>query len=225
MERARPRTESLREQALAIIRDAITAGELAEDRIYSAAGLAKQLGMSLSPVREAMMALVTEGTVEAVPNRGFRLVPVTEADLEEIIRIRVLLAVPAVRRLCEAVATEENILAVDVGEALARLREHAADALASATDDDTTGFMTADRVFHEHLLEFGLGRRAAEISLRLRDQSRVFAARQDAAVVDAESARQLIDLVDLIESGRTGEARELVVDNLHYFKRAEAREP
>src|SRR5699024_1121097 len=104
------------------------------------------------------------------------------------------------------------------------LRGHAEDALASATDDDTTGFMTADRVFHEHLLEFGLGRRAAEISLRLRDQSRVFAARQDAAVVDAESARQLIDLVDLIESGRTGEARELVVDNLHYFKRAEARE-
>ncbi|WP_156491175.1 GntR family transcriptional regulator, partial [Brevibacterium casei] len=91
---------SLREHALAIIRDAIATGELDEERIYSAAGLAKQLGISLSPVREAMMALVTEGTVEAVPNRGFRLVPVTEADLEEIIRIRVLLAVPAVRELC-----------------------------------------------------------------------------------------------------------------------------
>ena len=82
MERVRAQSESLREQALGIIRDAITAGELAEDRIYSAAGLAKQLGMSLSPVREAMMALVTEGTVEAVPNRGFRLVTITEADLE-----------------------------------------------------------------------------------------------------------------------------------------------
>jgi DNA-binding GntR family transcriptional regulator len=102
MERVRPQAESLREQALGIIRDAITAGELAEDRIYSAAGLAKQLGMSLSPVREAMMALVTEGTVEAVPNRGFRLVTITEADLEEIIAIRVLLAVPAARSLAEA---------------------------------------------------------------------------------------------------------------------------
>ncbi|WP_298417674.1 GntR family transcriptional regulator [Brevibacterium sp.] len=211
----------MREHALVVIRHAITTGDLDEETIYSAAGLAKQLGISLSPVREAMMSLVAEGTVEAVPNRGFRLVPVTREDLEEIVHIRALLAGPAVEALCARAVEDPERLAPQLED----LRGHAEDALASATDDDTTGFMTADRVFHEHLLEFGLGRRAAEISLRLRDQSRVFAARQDAAVVDAESARQLIDLVDLIESGRTGEARELVVDNLHYFKRAEAREP
>ena len=50
--------------ALDAIRTAITTGELAEHTVYSAAGLAKQLGMSLSPVREAMMSLVAEGTVE-----------------------------------------------------------------------------------------------------------------------------------------------------------------
>src|SRR5699024_7193600 len=75
---------SLREHALVVIRHAITTGDLDEETIYSAAGLAKQLGISLSPVREAMMSLVAEGTVEAVPNRGFRLVPVTREDLEEI---------------------------------------------------------------------------------------------------------------------------------------------
>ncbi|WP_283202138.1 MULTISPECIES: GntR family transcriptional regulator [unclassified Brevibacterium] len=222
----RAKQPSLREHALSIIRDAIATGELAEDRIYSAAGLAKQLGISLSPVREAMMALVTEGTVEAVPNRGFRLVPITEADLEEIIRIRVLLAVPAVRQLCDRLAeagpgsaagegsagsaagasgsgavdlegadgrsgggnvptgTGDSALAgtgdsalAGTGEAirdqLRRLRTHAEATVAAAVAGDLVAFYTHDRRFHESLLAFGLGRRAAEISLRLRDQSRI----------------------------------------------------
>ncbi|MCF2586526.1 GntR family transcriptional regulator [Brevibacterium sp. UCMA 11752] len=207
---------SLREHALVVIRHAITTGDLAEDTIYSAAGLAKQLGISLSPVREAMMSLVTEGTVEAVPNRGFRLVPVTREDLEEIIRIRALLADPAVEALCSRAVEDPTSCAAALGD----LRRNAEDALAAAARDDTIGFMTADRLFHEHLLEYGLGRRAAEISLRLRDQSRVFAAHSIASVVDSESAQQIVDLVGLIEAGRSDEARALVVDNLFYFKRA-----
>ncbi|WP_193072581.1 MULTISPECIES: GntR family transcriptional regulator [unclassified Brevibacterium] len=205
---------SLREQALAIIRDAITAGELDEDRIYSAAGLAKQLGMSLSPVREAMMALVTEGTVEAVPNRGFRLVPVTQADLEEITHVRVLLAVPAVRQLCEQAAVSPETSAQ-----IEQLRAQAAATVDAAETGNMTAFFTHDRRFHEALLEFGLGRRAAEISLRLRDQSRIF---QPTGAVDAvilASAQELMALVDLIEEGRADEAAELVTRNLYFFKR------
>ena len=218
--RVRPESApSLREHALVVIRHAITTGDLDEDTIYSAAGLAKQLGISLSPVREAMMSLVTEGTVEAVPNRGFRLVPVTREDLEEIIRIRALLADPAVEALCAG--SREDPVSSEA--ALSELRRNAEDALAAAVEDDTIAFMTADRLFHEHLLEHGLGRRAAEISLRLRDQSRVFAPRSVAAIVDAESAQQIVDLVDLIEAGRSAEARALVVDNLYYYKRAEDR--
>lgn len=214
MEMVRAPVASLREQALAIIRDAITAGELDEDRIYSAAGLAKQLGMSLSPVREAMMALVTEGTVEAVPNRGFRLVPVTQADLEEITHVRVLLAVPAVRQLCEQAAVSPETSAQNE-----QLRAQAAATVDAAEAGNMTAFFTHDRRFHEALLEFGLGRRAAEISLRLRDQSRIF---QPTGAVDAvilASAQELMALVDLIEEGRADEAAELVTRNLYFFKR------
>lgn len=268
---------SLREHALAIIRDAIATGELDEERIYSAAGLAKQLGISLSPVREAMMALVTEGTVEAVPNRGFRLVPVTEADLEEIIRIRVLLAVPAVRELCrqlrsagsdggtpeagdpEIAGTPEagdpeiagtgpagvaadpdsarpdtahpdtahpDTARPDIGDRMRQLREHAEATVTAAEAGDIVGFYTHDRRFHDSLLAFGLGSRAAEISLRLRDQSRIGGqapvggvAVEDIAVT---SAKELIDIVDLIETGADDEVAELVTRNLYFFRRTEA---
>lgn len=230
MEQSRPQAVSLREHALAIIRDAIIAGELAEDRIYSAAGLAKQLGMSLSPVREAMMALVTEGTVEAVPNRGFRLVPITADDLEEIIRIRVLLAVPAVRRLCEAAAEtggrgeghDTEGTSMDVGMALELLRDHAAATVAAAEAGDVVEFYTHDRRFHEALLEFGLGRRAAEISLRLRDQSRLFNVRSEIDDIAVDSAKELPAIVDLIEAGKADEVAELVTGNLYFFKRGDS---
>lgn len=210
MERMRPQTESLREQALAIIRDAIISGELAEDRIYSAARLAKQLGISLSPVREAMMALVTEGTVEAVPNRGFRLVPVTEADLEEIIAIRVLLAVPAARELAESTAK---------AGAVNRLRELAEATVTAAESGEIAEFYTQDRRFHEALLEHGLGARAAAISLRLRDQSRLYRHQDQIGTIAVDSARELPRIVDLIEAGDPAAAAELVTSNLYFFKR------
>ncbi|WP_369525750.1 GntR family transcriptional regulator [Streptomyces chartreusis] len=44
--------------------------------IYSAAALATRLGVSSSPVREAMLTLVSEGLMEPVRNRGLQLVPV-----------------------------------------------------------------------------------------------------------------------------------------------------
>lgn len=240
MEIVRQPVASLREQALAIIRDAITAGELDEDRIYSAAGLAKQLGMSLSPVREAMMALVTEGTVEAVPNRGFRLVPVTQADLEEITHVRVLLAVPAVRQLCDqgAGSPESSTrsgsdldpeldpapdfvpdFVPELKAQIEHLRGQAAATVDAAEAGDMTAFFTHDRRFHEALLEFGLGRRAADISLRLRDQSRIFQPKGAVDEVIRASAQELMTLVDLVEDGRADEAAELVTRNLYFFKR------
>ena len=200
---------SLREEALEEIRTAISVGDLGEDRIFSAAGLAKTLGMSLSPVREAMMSLVADGTVEAVPNRGYRLTPVTPEDLEEILTLRRLLAGPAVVALCEA----RDLQVVRV------LRDAAAAAVTAAEAGDRKSFFAADRTFHALVLEHGLGPRAAAIGLHLRDQSRtVDAAEAPGSPADAESAAQLVELVELVGEGRSAEARALVEENLGYFE-------
>lgn len=158
------------------------------------------------------MSLVADGTVEAVPNRGYRLVPVTEADLEELILLRSLLTVPAVQRLCETGGAGS----------IERLRALAEEGLEAARREDSGAFLSADRRFYGELLRAGLGNRAADIGLRLRDQSRVADLGVKSAAVDLRSARETSDLVEAIAAGRADEAERLVVDNLYYFRKTEA---
>lgn len=211
---------SLRELALEEIRLAITTGQLDEGRTYSAAGLAKELGMSLSPVREAMMSLVSEGTVEAIPNRGFRLRPVSIEDLDEIIRIRHILSMSAVEDLCERV--RERVLHGGNDEVEAQFAELRRLATAGMVAIDAAKYdelLRVDREFHRLLLEYGLGRRAADINIRLRDQSRLVGPGRSVVPADRQTAQDLVDIVELLSAGRTADAQQVVTRNLYCYKR------
>ncbi len=70
-------TANLRGQAVEMLRASIVAGELEPGEIYSAPALAERLGVSATPVREAMLDLAKDGLVEPVRNRGFRIVSST----------------------------------------------------------------------------------------------------------------------------------------------------
>lgn len=212
---------SLRELALEEIRLAITTGQLDEDRTYSAAGLAKELGMSLSPVREAMMSLVSEGTVEAIPNRGFRLRGISAEDLDEIIRIRLLLCLPAVAELCERARTEpaadDDIRVIDTQ--LTELARLAADSVLAMDALAYEEFFRLDREFHRLLVTYGLGGRAAEISIRLRDQSRPAGFGRSIRAADEQTAQDLVEIVEHLRAGRTVDAQQAVTRNLYFYKR------
>ena len=65
------RTETLRSQAIQAIRAAIIMGELAPGEVHSARELAGVLGVSATPVREALLELARERLVEPVQNKRF----------------------------------------------------------------------------------------------------------------------------------------------------------
>ncbi len=90
-----PERLSLRDQVNQALRAALAAGELTPGSVYSAPVLAARFGVSATPVREAMLDLAKEGLVEAVPNKGFRVIEVTERDLAELLEIRALLEAPS----------------------------------------------------------------------------------------------------------------------------------
>ena len=72
---------SIRERVGRALRAAIVSGEMEPGTVYSAPSLGARFGVSATPVREAMIDLVREGLVEIVPNKGFRVTAIDEADL------------------------------------------------------------------------------------------------------------------------------------------------
>ncbi|SDX59958.1 DNA-binding transcriptional regulator, GntR family [Geodermatophilus africanus] len=79
------------ERALATLRDLIMGGELAPGARLGEVELAERLGVSRTPVREALSRLAAEGLVEIAPNRGARVATWTVAELEGVFDLRSVL--------------------------------------------------------------------------------------------------------------------------------------
>src|ERR1700676_2137485 len=78
---------SFRDQVRRALEAALVAGELKPGELYSAPVLGERFGVSATPVREAMLALAKDGFVVAERNRGFRVVEISESDLDQISQI------------------------------------------------------------------------------------------------------------------------------------------
>jgi DNA-binding GntR family transcriptional regulator len=154
---------SLREQALRVIRAAIVYGELAPGEIHSAPTLAQRIGVSVTPVREAMLELASRGMIEPLRNRGFRVVERTPAELDAMLELRALVEVPTLARLAGVLG----------GDELAQAHAVVEDTLRAARAGDLIAFLDADRRFHLGLLALAGNQRIVDLVDRLRDQLRL----------------------------------------------------
>ncbi len=73
------------------LRHAIHHGDLVLGEIYSIGQVAERLNISRTPVREAVCRLEAEALVEVLPQRGFRLRAISEAEIEEFFALREML--------------------------------------------------------------------------------------------------------------------------------------
>ncbi len=193
---------SLREEITTILRGAVMSGEMEPGIVYSAPSLAERFGVSATPVREAMLDLAKEGLVEVVPNKGFRVVQLSGAELDALTEIRFLLEVPVVRRLAEDGVPRDAL------EALRPLAEAVEDA---ARRRDFIAHVTFDLDFHLGLLALGGNPRLVEIVRSLRQGSRLYGLRglpDDASVL--ASFHEHAELLDLI-TARDAEGAEALM--------------
>ena len=103
---------SLRIRVFNAIENAILDGEYKDGDSLNELRLSKELGISRTPVREALMQLELEGLVRRVPNKGAVVVGVTEKDIHDIYEIRIRIEGLAAR-LCAENITEEELLALE----------------------------------------------------------------------------------------------------------------
>jgi DNA-binding GntR family transcriptional regulator len=201
---------SLRDQALRVIREGMVSGELEPGGIYSATALATQLGVSASPVREAMLTLVNQGLMEAVRNRGFRVLPLDDDDRREIYEMRCLLEVPATA----ALAGRQEII-----DEYEKFRALAEEIVTSAVAKDLINYLDADRRFHLGLLKYSNNNRLVTTIDGLRDQTRLYGLKglsDKGTLVDSAEEHQPI--LDAIVAGDADQVRELMQHHLRHIR-------
>jgi DNA-binding GntR family transcriptional regulator len=201
---------SLRERVLVIIREGLITGDIVPGEVYSAAAMASKLGVSNSPVREAMLTLVQEGVMEPIRNRGFRVVPLTDSDRANIYDLRLMLEVPSMAKLAES--------------GLVRGREAefanlARQAIQADLDRDIVGFIEYDRQFHLGLLELLGNPQLTSIVESLRDQTRLHGLKTlfDEGALSA-SAIDHVPLLAALVAGDTALTEELMISHLEHTK-------
>lgn len=82
---------SLTAQAYMRIRNDILACRLSPGQKLKISEICGQLDVSLGAVREALSRLTSEGLVDAEPNKGFRVAPITQEELEDLTKTRILI--------------------------------------------------------------------------------------------------------------------------------------
>jgi DNA-binding GntR family transcriptional regulator len=183
---------SLREEAIRSLQAAVVAGELRPGIVYSAPTLASRLGMSATPVREAMLDMAKEGLVEAVPNKGFRVVALSDTELDELTELRLLIEVPSVGRvaargLSSAEHTVLHKLALQIERAARR--------------GDLITHNRADLEFHTGLLALLGNRTLVDLVRSLRVRSRLYGQASLAATGQlTPSAHEHVDLLALVDA-------------------------
>ena len=90
---------SLKEMALATIKEAMFAQKLEQEVMYTEAALTSELGISRTPVREALIHLASRGLITYFPRKGFKIKLLTEQDVENLFELRLALELAAVRHV------------------------------------------------------------------------------------------------------------------------------
>lgn len=85
------RKVSYKDQVYEYLKKAIITGELKTGEIYSEQQVADQLGVSRTPVREAVIRLCNEHVLEVHLNRGWSVKPITEDDVHYLLQARLAL--------------------------------------------------------------------------------------------------------------------------------------
>lgn len=150
----------LRDVVFNTLRQAILRGELKPGQRLMEIQLANKLGVSRTPIREAIRKLELEGLVLMIPRRGAEVAQITEKSLRDVLEVRRSLEELAVQLACDRMSVESV-------EALKQAEEEFEELLAS---DDITVVAEADVAFHDVIYQATDNQRLIQLLNNLREQ-------------------------------------------------------
>ena len=150
----------LRDVVFQTLRQAILRGELEPGERLMEIQLANKLGVSRTPIREAIRKLELEGLVLMIPRKGAEVAEITEKSLRDVLEVRSSLEDLAVELACERIG-EEQI------EELKKAAEEFKEALQSG---DLTEYAEADVKFHDIIYHATENQKLVQLLYNLREQ-------------------------------------------------------
>lgn len=150
----------LRDVVFNTLRQAILKGELEPGERLMEIQLAERLGVSRTPVREAIRKLELEGLVVMVPRKGAEVSSITEKSLKDVLEVRKALEELAAELACQRMSEEE----------IARTEEQLEEFKRTVEGDDLTRIAEMDVEFHEMIYVGTKNERLVQMLHNLREQ-------------------------------------------------------
>jgi DNA-binding GntR family transcriptional regulator len=192
-----------RDQAYARLRDAILDGTLEPGEHLKDAELSEWLGLSRTPIREALARLEEYGLVETKPNRYTRVAPLTRTDARD--------AFPVVAAL-HALAASLGAPRVSDDE-LAAMRAANDEFATALRKGDVAGAIATDDRFHAVLVHASANREIARSIERLMPKVRRLEQARFGSLAGRRSVEHHERIIALCAAGKTAEAAEAVREN------------
>lgn len=193
----------LRDRVYATLLDAIVSGALPAGERVRDTELAAELGVSRTPVREALRRLEDEGLVQTFPGALTRVAPLDVRDARE--------AAPVIAAL-HAVATREAVARL-TGDDLAELRRANATFTSALAAENMLAALAADDNFHDLFARVAANGELQRTLDRLTPRVRRLEMARFRSLLGRASARQHEAIVAAAERGDARAAAELVEEN------------
>ncbi len=132
-------TLPLKDVVFLTLRESIVKGEITSGERLMEIHLANMLGVSRTPVREAIKMLEIEGFVVVEPGKGAQVAGITEKDMRDMLDVRKALEVLSVELACRRISKDEII----------RLSDALNNFIRAVEDNDAEEIADADVAFHD----------------------------------------------------------------------------
>jgi DNA-binding GntR family transcriptional regulator len=133
----------LRDVVFNTLRQAILTGELKPGERLMEIHLADRLGVSRTPIREAIRKLELEGLVVMIPRKGAQVAKITEKNLKDVLEVRRVLDMLAVKLACQRMSEDEK----------KELKQACDEFKKVVRDNNTKDITEADVRFHDIILK------------------------------------------------------------------------
>ena len=150
----------LRDVVFNTLRQAILRGELKPGERLMEIQLANKLGVSRTPIREAIRKLELEGLVLMIPRRGAEVAEITEKSLRDVLEVRDALEERAVELACDRIT----------GADIERLKEAAEEFKVALQGGDVTEYAEADVKFHDIIYHATDNQKLIQLLYNFREQ-------------------------------------------------------